>query len=899
MTRWRPAGAMMAGILLVSACVRAESDGDITDSGNVLWYRTTAHRWEDQALPIGNGRIGGMIYGGIQREHIQFNEDSLWVGDETNTGRYQAFGDIYVELEGTRTTGGVSALRRYATPITEDIEKSHDGEATSKWCIEHGGKPIIWQVTLPHRVAEPLISYTLTSAIDQPRCDPQSWQLLGSNDDNEWVMLDRRKLDGPFPARPDRLWTEGRLTNQTFECTNRTPFRCYRFVFEPTHPTHFQVGDIALGEPNTPLRMAAGSATTAGYLRWLDIGRAVHQIRYTQGQTTYRRTCFASHPAQVMVMRFEADTKAAYSGRIVLTDAYEAKIVAEGNRITSTGTRAGYVDRATRKPVTYKIGLDYEAQIVVLNEGGTVEARDGCIVFQRCDALTLLLAAGTDYVNQRQRGWKGEHPHRRLLAQLEAAAAKPYESLLNEHVADYQSLFNRLSIDLGPTPEAVRRLPTDERLFAYQKSPNDVGLEALFFDYARYLMISSSRPGDLPANLQGLWNMTNRPRWRGDYHTDVNVEMNYWFVDPCNMAECFLPLAEWVNSIREVRREETHAAFGTRGWITHAENGIFGGSTFRWSKGDAAWVGQNLWDHYAFTRDREYLRTRAYPILKELCEFWVDHLKRLPDGTLVAPMDVSPEWGPEEDGISYDQQLVWDLFTNYAEASETLGVDGPFRAQVASMRQLLLGPRIGKWGQLQEWKVDRDDPKAQFRHLSHLIAVYPGRQIAPAIAPELAEAAKVSLNARGDESTGWSRAWKIALWARLRDGNRSHKLLAGLVQSEIRPNLFDVAPPFQIDANFGYAAGVCEMLVQSHLGRIELLPALPDAWPTGSVRGMRVRGGVEIDLAWQDRRATSAVLRASVDGRHSLCAPKGQTIDGPDTVELKAGQTYSVTFRSG
>jgi len=440
-------------------------------------------------------------------------------------------------------------------------------------------------------------------------------------------------------------------------------------------------------------------------------------------------------------------------------------------------------------------------------------------------------------------------------------------------------------------------LPTDQRLQAYKNGGKDPDLEELVFQYARYMMISCSRPGSLPANLQGMWNKSNRPPWRSDYHTDVNIQMNYWFVDAANLPECFGPLAEWVYSIRGVRRDETAEAFKTRGWISHAENGVFGGSTWKWSKGDAAWVAQNLWDHFAFTRDKEYLRQRAYPIIKELCEFWEDHLKELPDGTLVSPDGFSPEHGPQEDGVSFDQQLVWDLFTNFIEASEVLGVDEEFRRKVAFMRGRLLGPTIGKWGQLQEWMVDRDDPKDRHRHLSHMIALHPGRQISPLTTSELAEAVRVSMNARGDASTGWSRAWKISIWARLHDGNRTYSILNGMLQNMIHNNLFNTHPPFQIDGNFGYAAGVCEMLVQSHTGEIHLLPALPDAWADGSLRGMRARSGLEIDMQWRGGRATTAVLRAKSDGKFTLRAPGGQQIDGPVTVELKAGQAHEVKFK--
>ncbi len=726
--------------------VLAQDTEDIADGNNVLWYRTPASNWEREALPIGNGRLGGMVFGGVEREQIQFNEDSLWIGDETDTGSYQTFGDLFIDF----------------------------GAA-------------------------------------------------GNSD---------------------------------------------------AHPK--------------------------SYKRSLDIGSAIHRCVYSEDDVSFHRTYFSSNPAQVMVLHYTADKSAAYSGRIWIDDSHNGEMVAEGNRLTVSGSLAGYVygGGSTRgRTDPYDLALDYEAQLLVLNAGGSVQATGDGIRFENCDSLTILLAAGTNYSNQRERGWKGEHPHRRLTAQLAAASGKSFKALRDEHVQDYQALFDRCAVDLGESPAKTLALPTNQRLAAYREGASDPDLEALLFQYARYLMISSSRPGSLPANLQGLWNKSNRPPWRCDYHTDVNIQMNYWFVDQANLPECFEPLTEWVNSIRGVRRDETQAAFGTRGWISHAENGIFGGSTWKWSKGDAAWVAQNLWDHYAFTQDKEYLRTRAYPILKELCEFWEDHLKELPDGTLVSPDGFSPEHGPREDGVSFDQQLVWDLFTNTIEASEILHVDEELREKLAAMRSRLLGPQIGSWGQLQEWMVDRDDPKDQHRHLSHLIAVHPGRQISPLTTPELAEAARVSMNARGDGATGWSRAWKISIWARLHDGNRAYSILNSMLGSMIHDNLFNTHPPFQIDGNFGYAAGVGEMLLQSHAGQIHLLPALPDAWPTGSVRGMRARGGLTVDLWWENGRATRAVLTSVTDGQYALRAPEGQQIDGPATIELRAGETHEVQFR--
>ncbi|MDP4720710.1 MAG: glycoside hydrolase N-terminal domain-containing protein [Akkermansiaceae bacterium] len=853
---------------------------DTKPNDRILWYSAPATDWETQALPLGNGRLGCMVFGGIAEERIQFNEDSLWLGDEKDTGAYQAFGDLFIRF-GSGSTSVTNPSKHNTTPA-QDVTKSTDGDPSTKWCMEHNGKPVIWEIAGSSLAEKPLTSYTFTSANDVPARDPMEWILYGSADGSDWKKIDERKETSPFAKR-------GQV--KTFEIDSTpSPYAQYRIVFQPTEKTHFQIADIRLGDG---VEKAPDS-----YRRELDIENSVHRVEYEKEGTTFTREAFASRPAEALVFRFKANKPGAYTGSIELTDMHGAVITSEGDTITSTGSLKGVKLKMGKNETSFNRFLDYEAQVKVQHEGGSITSTNGGITFEGCDSITVMLVADTNYDNRRSNDWKKEHPHQQLTEQLASASSKTFEQLMEEHLTDYRSLYGTLELDLGTSPEETLNQPTNERLDSYRgqkveitKKTNmgaeatnpkggkpDPDLEELLYQYARYLMISCSRPGALPANLQGLWNQSNSPPWRSDYHSDVNIQMNYWFVDAANLSECFLPLAEWVNSIRDVRKEATNKEFGARGWLTRAENGIFGGSTYKWSKGDSSWIAQNLWDHYAFTLDEEYLRTRAYPVMKELCEFWEDHLKELPDGSLVSPDGWSPEHGPIEDGVSFDQQLIWDLFTNFIEASEILGEDEVYREKVASMKSKLLGPQIGKWGQLQEWMVDRDDPKNSHRHVSQLVGLHPGRQISPLTTPELAEAAKVTLNGRGDGGTGWSKAWKISFWARLHDGDRSYKLLREQIFANIYDNLFDTHPPFQIDGNFGYAAGICEMLVQSHMNGIQFLPALPDVWPDGEIRGIRARGGFEINLNWRDGEMSSAEIISLSGGECRIYSDKALTI---------------------
>ena len=641
----------------------------------------------------------------------------------------------------------------------------------------------------------------------------------------------------------------------------------------------------------------AGEVTD--YRRALDLDRGVVEIDYRTGATRHRRTAFASYPDRVLAFRFENDQPGGLEYAVSLETFHRID-------------RMGFADGVcTLDGVVANNGLKFQAVArIETPEGTRVEFQDQKLRIRGTQRVDVYVTLASSYLNQPP-DYTGRD-YAALNAQtLATVARKGHAQLLADHQTDYQRLFRRVDLTLGSSPPVT--LPTGERLRRRADGASDPGLDALFFQFGRYLLISSSRETTLPANLQGKWNVEMDPQWASDYHTNINLQMAYWPAETTNLPETHRALHQYIDSLREPGRRSAREFFQARGWIVNTMNNPFGYTAVNWGEwgyfpAGAAWLCRHLWEHYEFTQDVEFLRRQAYPAMKEAALFWLDYFVEF-EGHLVSMPSFSPEHGGMSIGASMDQQIAWDLFHNLLAAARVLGEDDDTLRQVQAAQTRLLPPKIGRLGQLQEWREDRDDPKDQHRHVSHLYALYPGQQISPLATPELAAAARQSLEFRGDNASGWSLAWKVNFWARLHDGERAYRSLGALLLPTTHhnhsgmklpggtyDNLLCAHPPFQIDGNLGGTAGIAEMLLQSHTGHLHVLPARPDAWKTGSLRGFRARGGFEVDLTWRDGKVDTLLITSTAGRPCRLLLP--QALSGPGLTSTPSPEGWRIEFET-
>jgi len=641
------------------------------------------------------------------------------------------------------------------------------------------------------------------------------------------------------------------------------------------------------------------------YKRILSLDSALAVVSFRKDGVKYERTFFASYPDSAMVWKFTADKP----GMQNLTFSYGANPEAEGKIVPDGNNGLLYTGKLKNN------GMEFALRIQAQHKGGSLKATaDGKIVAQNADEVIFILTADTDYKMNFDPDFKdpktyvGVNPVASTKSMMDAATARSYDELKARHQEDYLSLFNRVKLNLNPNAPmtleypSIYDLPTYKRLASYRKGKPDYKLEEIYYQYGRYLLIASSRPGNLPANLQGMWaNGVDGP-WRVDYHNNINIQMNYWPACPTNLAECNWPLIDFIRTLVKPGEKTAQAYFNARGWTASISGNIFGFTSplssqdMSWNFNPMAgpWLATHVWEYYDYTRDKKFLKEVGYPLIKSSADFSVDYLWKRPDGSYTAAPSTSPEHGPVDEGCTFVHAVIREILLNAIDASKALGVDAKARKQWQEVLDNLVPYQIGRYGQLMEWSRDIDDPKDEHRHVNHLFGLHPGHTLSPITTPDLAKAARIVLEHRGDGATGWSMGWKLNQWARLQDGNHAYKLFGNLLKNGTLDNLWDTHPPFQIDGNFGGTAGVTELLLQSHMGFIQLLPALPDAWAEGSVEGLLARGNFNVDLRWADGQLQEAIITSNA-GQPCQVRYGDQVLN----FKTKKGQSYTITSVDG
>lgn len=761
-----------------------------------MWYAQPATTFEE-ALPLGNGRIGVMVYGGITTETFNINEETLWAGGPANNNPNP---DAPNYLQSVR-------------------DALFNGE---------------WQKA----------STTL------------------------------RKMQGP---------------------------NVNSFV---------PMGNVVMNQ------RIEGESTN--YVRNLDLSTAVSATRFSAGGVDYLREIFVSAPAQVTVMRLSATKKGALNYEFSMSGTYPDtyQVSSQNNELWLKGQLPYHID-TDRKIAIQEVsaeghkGMRYEMRIRIVNlsKEGKISTTNSQLSIQGATEVLVFLSAATSFNGfDKHPDTEGKDEAKIVKDYLDAAESISYTQLKKAHIQDYQHYFSRVSLLLEGSANSS---PTDVRLAEYKKGTADPSFEALYFQFGRYLLISSSRPGGIPANLQGIWNKNARPSWGSDYTTNINVQMNYWCSGVTNLSEMQEPLIDMISRWAINGKAITQNFYHMGGWTIHHNSDIWGQANpvqgdpkyANWALG-SPWLCQHLWEQYRFTMDQDFLKNKAYPLMKGAAEFCDDWLI-LKDGYYITAPSTSPEnVFIDDDGnqgvvtisSTMDMEIIWDLYNNLIEASSVLGVDETLRKEWTEKRDHLFPLRIGQDGNLMEWYGDWKDQDPQHRHVSHLFGLYPGRQISPMTTPQFAQAAIRTLQVRGDGGTGWSKAWKVNFWARLLDGNHAYLMYQELLKTSTLTNLFDTHPPFQIDGNFGGVSGVAEMLLQSHNNELHLLPAIPDAWQQGSVKGLKGRGAYMVDMSWAGGKLLEASVHAKVAGNCSIRTDIPITIKGATCISQPQGDYYLTTF---